>query len=547
MTEKIRAAAYVRVSTARQAREGLSLDEQQRAVEAYIAGQEGWEHAGTFVEAGMSGRRDDRPELAKLLATADRIDALVIPKLDRLGRSTLHLLRVCDDMKVAGVRLVSLGDSIDTSTAAGQMLLEILASVAAFESARIGERVASVSAARCAQGKAHGRAPYGYRSAGKDGLVVVPEEAAVVRRVFREYAEDGRSQREICRGLASDGISAQRGQWTQGMVSKVLRSPVYVGQVHVNGQTYPGLHDPIIAADLWRKAEQLREAGTRTRRGRKPTANHLLAGGMLRCGRCGGAMYASTRPQRGSGISWEAYTCSTRHRVGLDACDQGPVYRQPIDEAVWKFVTETALDLDATRREIVEQTDARLAELATVARQAQREAATAQDRLNRIRGYFQDGRIDPDDWREQRDQLTAELDASKANAERLEQQRHDLEAGRDQVDAESAVLDELTAIKATIMGEARDGSSGGVEAFRTALRRLFVGFDLAPFGRFDVPGGEGIIWPQDEERAAGLHVDGYALWPRVRPEALEWDPQKPWALKRLALALRGSDPITFAT
>jgi DNA invertase Pin-like site-specific DNA recombinase len=65
---------------------------------------------------------------------------------------------------------VSLGDAIDTSTAAGQMLLEILAAVASFESARIGERVSSVTAARAESGKAHGRPPYGYRQNGKKGL-----------------------------------------------------------------------------------------------------------------------------------------------------------------------------------------------------------------------------------------------------------------------------------------------------------------------------------------------------------------------------------------
>jgi site-specific DNA recombinase len=176
------------VSTERQATEGLSLDEQVRQVEAHIETQR-WQHVDTLIEAGVSGRRDDRPKLAEVmrLASDGRIDVLVIPKLDRLGRSTLHLLQVCADLKTAGVRFVSLGDSIDTSTAAGQMLLEILAAVASFESARIGERVASVTAARAASGKAHGRVPYGYRAGGKDGLLVDPAQAVIVRRVFHEH------------------------------------------------------------------------------------------------------------------------------------------------------------------------------------------------------------------------------------------------------------------------------------------------------------------------------------------------------------------------
>jgi hypothetical protein len=127
----------------------------------------------------------------------------------------------------------------------------------------------------------------------------------------------------------------------------------------------------------------------------------------------------------------------------------------------------------------------------------------------------------------------------------LEQQHASLEAGRDQVDAESVVLREMTAIRATIMGEARDGSAKGVEAFRTALRRLFIGFEMIPPGTLGAGVNlGGVIWPQDEERAASLAVDGYVLIPHVRPEALEWDPEKPWALHRLALDVRGCDAVT---
>ena len=219
MTATTRAAAYVRVSTTQQAKEGLSLEEQRRKVEAYIGSQDDWVLAApTFVEAGVSGRRDDRPELAKVLelAASGQIDVLVIPKLDRLGRSTLHLLRVCADLKAAGVSLVSLGDSIDTSTAAGQMLLEILAAVAAFESARIGERVASVSAARCAQGKAHGRAPFGYRAGGKEGLVKVPAEAAVVQRIFRNTPSRGVRKGRSVAGSTRMGFKPSEGHGPRG-------------------------------------------------------------------------------------------------------------------------------------------------------------------------------------------------------------------------------------------------------------------------------------------------------------------------------------------
>jgi site-specific DNA recombinase len=356
----IRACAYVRVSTAKQAKEGLSLDEQQRAAEAHIEAQ-GWEHAGTFIEAGVSGRRDDRPQLAKVLESSNGLDVLVIPKLDRLGRSTRHLLGTVERLEANGVRLVSLKDHLDTSTPSGRLLLRVLASVAEFESDMIGERVASVTAARAEQGKAHGRPRYGYRS-GEDGWELVPALAQVVVRVFTEYAEDGLSQREIARRLNGEGQRRpDGGPWTQTNVGKVLASPVYVGRVRVNGQTYDGAHEAIISEELWEKAEALRTAHARTRKGKTPTAEHILSGGMLRCGQCGGSMGAETRRYRNGRVAG-TYTCSTRAHHGLDACPQTPVKQQLIDEAVFTFVTETAFDLDATRRELIGRAGRELAD-----------------------------------------------------------------------------------------------------------------------------------------------------------------------------------------
>jgi hypothetical protein len=90
------------------------------------------------------------------------------------------------------------------------------------------------------------------------------------------------------------------------------------------------------------------------------------------------------------------------------------------------------------------------------------------------------------------------------------------------------VLAALAAIRASIMGQARDGAQGGVEAFRTALRRLFVGFELVPAGVWPVASIGGVIRPQDEEHPE-LDLDGYQLWPHVRADAFDldaWEPHK---------------------
>ena len=107
-----RAAGYVRVSTIKQADEGFSLAEQERKVRERIA-SEGWSLTNIFVERGVSGKKDDRAELAALMAGLDDVDVLVIPSLDRLGRSNAHLQQTFEALTAADVTLVSLREHLD--------------------------------------------------------------------------------------------------------------------------------------------------------------------------------------------------------------------------------------------------------------------------------------------------------------------------------------------------------------------------------------------------------------------------------------------------
>jgi len=127
-----RAAIYTRVSTDRQAEEGFSLDEQQRRGLAHID-RLGWQHAGTYREEGVSGAERHRPQLDRLLGSLDDVDAVIVPSLDRLGRSTRNLLELYDLFEDRGVALVSLRDNVDTSTPMGRMMRTVLSAVAEFE------------------------------------------------------------------------------------------------------------------------------------------------------------------------------------------------------------------------------------------------------------------------------------------------------------------------------------------------------------------------------------------------------------------------------
>ncbi len=152
-----RAALYGRVST-----NGRGQDpELQMAELRAVAAQRGWRVAGEFVDAGVSGSKDRRPALDRLMADAraGRVDVVAVWRFDRFARSTRHLLDALETFRVLGVGFVSLREQVDTTTPAGKALFTMIAAVAELERDLIRERVrAGVERAR-AQGKRLGRPP----------------------------------------------------------------------------------------------------------------------------------------------------------------------------------------------------------------------------------------------------------------------------------------------------------------------------------------------------------------------------------------------------
>lgn len=150
--KQIKVAIYVRVSR-------LDQDPQNQLLELrrYVQAR-GWD-AAEFVEHGISGAKDRRPELDRMLAAVKRkrFDAVVAWKLDRLGRSMRHLVLLLDELRALDVGLVTLGEGLDTTTPAGRMAFGISASVAEFERERLRERtLLGLDRAR-AEGKRLGR------------------------------------------------------------------------------------------------------------------------------------------------------------------------------------------------------------------------------------------------------------------------------------------------------------------------------------------------------------------------------------------------------
>jgi len=150
-----RAAIYARVSTSNN---GQSPEMQLRELGEFCE-RRGWSVAEEYVDVGISGSKEDRAELNRLMADAHRrrFDAVVVWKFDRFARSVSHLLRALETFKALGIDFVSLSEQVDTSTPTGKMVFTVLGAVAELERSLIAERVrAGIRNAR-AKGKRLGR------------------------------------------------------------------------------------------------------------------------------------------------------------------------------------------------------------------------------------------------------------------------------------------------------------------------------------------------------------------------------------------------------
>lgn len=151
------AAIYARVSTANN---GQDPAVQTRELREYCQ-RRGWKLAGEYVDVGISGGREKRPELDRLMAGAHRrrFDAVVVWRFDRFARSVSHLLRALETFKALGIEFVSLCEQMDTSTPTGKMVFTVLGAVAELERSLIAERVRAGLRNARAKGKRLGRPP----------------------------------------------------------------------------------------------------------------------------------------------------------------------------------------------------------------------------------------------------------------------------------------------------------------------------------------------------------------------------------------------------
>ena len=313
---KLRVAAYCHVST--------DSDEQATSYEAqvehyteYIQKNPDWEFAGIYADDGISGTNTKkREEFNHMIddCKAGTIDMIITKSISRFARNTLDCLKYIRQLKDMNIPVLFEKESINTMDAKGEVLITIMASLAQQESQSLSQNVKLGLQYRYQQGKVqinHNRF-LGYTKDAEGNLIIDPEQAEIVKRIYREYLE-GLSMDKIAAGLERDGILTGAGgkRWHTSTINKILRNEKYIGdallqktyttdflnktRVKNNGivpQYYvEGNHEAIIPKDIFLRVQEelVRRRVVKTSangKKRSYSCNHCFAQIVI-CGECG--------------------------------------------------------------------------------------------------------------------------------------------------------------------------------------------------------------------------------------------------------------------
>src|ERR1051326_8943856 len=366
------AAVYGRVSSEEQ-REGQTIDSQIHELENFVRARE-WPLIRIFKDEGWSGSILARPELDRLRDEASKglFDIVVVNDVDRLARDVTHLGIIKRDLERHGVRLI-FRKLPDENSPTRNLMVNILGSFAEFEREMIADRTRRGRRYKVEVRKQYlGSAPpYGFdyipkdRAAGKEGyLKVVPEEAAVIRNMFRWVDCEGLSARKVTSRLTQTKIPPKKkGQnWGKSSVLRILHNEMYAGVWHYNKQKSCEPFKPatkgtykkspkssrrlrprsewfavplpenlrIVERDQWERVQKrLRENFVFSTRNSK---HSYLLSGLIRCGGC-------SRPYVGDpGHGKFYYRCIAR-------CRKFPTVKEErLDGAVWTALVEAVLN-----------------------------------------------------------------------------------------------------------------------------------------------------------------------------------------------------------
>ncbi len=263
--QDLRAALYTRVSTEDQAKEGFSLEAQIQRLRSYCEAR-GWSVYREYTDDGYSGRDIKRPAYQSMMIDVASWDVLLVLKMDRIHRNSRNFMEMMDELRNRDKEFVSMTESLDTSTAMGRFVVDIIQRIAQLESEQIGERVyagmyqkANTPLERLDPERSpylgfnH---PYGYNYT-DNSLFIILEQADVVKNIYNSYL-DGKSMGEIAKHLNRVQAPSKRGgKWDKRTVANILKNPLYCGDIEWDGVVRRAPHEAIVDRKTFHEVQQL--------------------------------------------------------------------------------------------------------------------------------------------------------------------------------------------------------------------------------------------------------------------------------------------------
>jgi site-specific DNA recombinase len=295
--------------------EKTTSPQRQRKAIAALCEQRSWKLIEVYEDIDVSAfNGNHRPQFERMMSRLSEVGAIVFWTLDRLSRSTVQSGQIAQACKAANVNLVATDMPIDTTTAGGKFIYDILSAKGEFESATTSERSRSMVAFKRERGEPLGKVPYGWRRVGKL-YEPDPGQQAKLRLAAKLYI----------RGETFSAIAKDLG-FLIGPLSRMLRSQ------RVQDALPPELAGELAQTLLARKSQRV------------PTNRQSLLGGIARCGECGAGMVkTSTRANRPG--RWFSYACGKCWSVAI----AGPWLDEHVTEAVLAAVDSGKL-LEAIKR-----------------------------------------------------------------------------------------------------------------------------------------------------------------------------------------------------
>ncbi len=363
MTPKF-AVSYLRVSTRGQAERGGGADEgfsipAQREANKKKALSMGAMVGKEFVDRGASAKSADRPELQKMLEyvkeNADRVDYVIVHKVDRLARNRGDDIDIMRTLRECGVQLVSASESID-DTPAGMLLHGIMSSIAEFYSQNLANEVKKGLYEKVKHGGTAHKAPIGYlniRRIDEKGreertVVVDGERAPLIKLAFEEFATGNWTVSDLADYLAARGLTTRATPKMPSVpinkkyLNSILNNPYYKGVVVYKDVDYMGSHTPLVSADLWQQVQDVLASHINGERTREHP--HFLKGSLY-CRNCGSRMII-TYARSKSGVRYPYFVCAGRHSKRKRDCNQKAVLISEVEEQVNLIYARYSLPAD---------------------------------------------------------------------------------------------------------------------------------------------------------------------------------------------------------